>query len=66
MKNMKKVLGLAVFALVLDIIALISLIVMMLSSTNIWAIAFLALILLIIGWDAFNATSFIIMHYKDR
>lgn len=66
MKNMKKVLGLAAFALVLDIIALISLIVMMLSSTNIWAIAFLALILLIIGWDAFNATSFIIMHYKDR
>lgn len=66
MKNMKKVLGLAAFALVVDIIALISLIVMMLSSTNIWAIAFLALILLIIGWDAFNATSFIIMHYKDR
>lgn len=66
MKNMKKVLGLAAFALVLDIIALISLIVMMLLSTNIWFIVFLGLILLIIGWDAFNATSFIMMHYKDR
>lgn len=66
MKSMKKVLGLAAFALVLDIIALISLIVMMFLSTNIWFIVFLSLILLIIGWDAFNATSFIMMHYKNK
>lgn len=60
-----KILALAGFSLGLDILAFISLAIMICASSNMWFTIFLGIILYIIAWDAWNASVYIMNHFKN-
>ena len=60
-----KVLVLTGLSLGLDVVAFIALALLICAASNMWYIIFLGMLLYAISWDAFQASVYLMNHFKD-
>lgn len=60
-----KVLALAGLCLGLDVVAFITLALLICVVSNMWCVIFLGILLYVVAWDAFHASVYLMNHFKD-
>jgi hypothetical protein len=60
-----KVLALAGLCLGLDVVAFITLTLLICAASNIWCVIFLGILLYAVAWDAFHASVYLMNHFKN-
>jgi hypothetical protein len=60
-----KVLALAGLCLGLDVVAFITLALLICAASNMWCVIFLGILLYAVAWDAFHASVYLMNHFKN-
>ena len=60
-----KVLALASLCFGLDVVAFITLALLICVASNKWCVIFLGILLYVVAWDAFHASVYLMNHFKD-
>ena len=60
-----KVLALASLCLGLDVVAFITLALLICVASNMWCVIFLGILLYVVAWDAFHASVYLMNHFKN-
>lgn len=59
------ILVLASLCLGLDVVAFITLALLICAASNMWYIVFLGILLYVVAWDAFHASVYLMNHFKN-